>query len=149
MEATVEEQVQWVLSFVQRESANIWKENVLEDLKKEVLEYKLVEKFLAIIKKEFGEGDKESVKVVELKKMKQGGRIMEEFVQKFKRAVRGSGYEGRLLIEEFKREINRGIRRKLMETERPPTSIGQWYKRAIVLNRNRRESKRKEKRLKE
>ena len=124
MEATVEEQVQWVLSFVQRESANIWKENVLEDLKKEVLEYKSVEKFLTIIKKEFGRGDKESVKVAELKKMEQGGRIMEEFVQKFKRAVRGSGYEGRLLIEEFKREINRGIRRKLMETERPPTSIG-------------------------
>ena len=149
MEATVEEQVQWVLSFVQKESANIWKENVLEDLKKEVLEYKSVEKFLAIIKKEFGGGDKESVKVVELKKMEQEGRIMEEFVQKFKRAVRGSEYEGRPLIEEFKREINRGIRRKLMETERPPTSIGQWYKRAIVLNRNRRESKRKEKRLKE
>ena len=48
---------------------------------------------------------------------------MEEFVQKFKRAARGSGYEGRLLMEEFKRGMNRGIRRKLMEAENPPTSI--------------------------
>jgi len=42
---------------------------------------------------------------------------MEKFVQKFKRAVRGSRYKGRLLVEEFKRGINSMIRRKLMEVE--------------------------------
>jgi len=31
--------------------------------------------------------------------------------------ARGSGYKGRPLIEEFKRGINRTIRRKLMEAE--------------------------------
>ena len=46
-------------------------------------------------------------------------------MQEFKRAARESGYEGRPLIEEFKRGINRGIRRKLMESENPPTSIEQ------------------------
>ena len=34
---------------------------------------------------------------------------MDEFVQIFKRVARESGYEGRPLIEEFKREINGGI----------------------------------------
>jgi len=48
---------------------------------------------------------------------------MEEFVQKFKRVVRNSGYEGRALVEEFKRGTNRMIRRKLIETERSSTSI--------------------------
>jgi len=72
---------------------------------------------------------------------------MEEFVQEFKRAAHGSGYEGRPLVEEFKRGINRGIRRKLMEVENPPTSIEQWYKRATALDRNWRESKREEERL--
>jgi len=48
---------------------------------------------------------------------------MEEFVQEFRRVARGSGYEGRPLIEEFKREMNRIIRRKLMEAEKFPTSI--------------------------
>jgi len=52
---------------------------------------------------------------------------MEEYVQEFKRAVRGSGYERRPLIEEFKRSMNRGIQRKLMEAENPPISIEQWY----------------------
>jgi len=39
------------------------------------------------------------------------------------------------LIEEFKRRINRIIRRKLMEAERLPTSIEQWYKYATNLDR--------------
>jgi len=34
------------------------------------------------------------VKVVELRKLEQGGKTMEEFVQEFKRAVRGSRYKG-------------------------------------------------------
>jgi len=42
--------------------------------------------------------------------------------------VRGSRYEGRPLVEEFKRGINGTIRRKLMEAEKPPSSIEQWYK---------------------
>ena len=79
--------------------------------------------------------------------MEQGGRMMEEFVQEFKRAARGSGYEGRPLVEEFKRGMNGGIRRKLMEAENPPTTIEQWYQRATALNRNWRESRREEERL--
>ena len=73
---------------------------------------------------------------------------MEEFVQEFKRAARGSGYEGRPLVEEFKRGINGGIRRKLMEAENPPASIEQWYRRVTALDRNWRESRREEERLK-
>jgi len=36
--------------------ADIWKENVLEDLEAEEVEYKSAEDFLAEIKKEFGGG---------------------------------------------------------------------------------------------
>jgi len=51
------------------------------------------------------------------------------------------------LIEEFKRGINEIIRRKLMEAERLPTSIEQWYKYATNLDRHWRESRREEERL--
>jgi len=37
--------------------------------------------------------------------------------------VKVSGYEGRLLMEEFKREMNGVIRRKLLEVERLLRSI--------------------------
>ena len=48
---------------------------------------------------------------------------MEEFLQEFQRVVRNSEYERRVLVDEFKRELNRIIRKKLIEIERPLTSI--------------------------
>ena len=97
--------------------------------------FKSAGKFLLELKKEFGRGNEESVKVVDLKKIEQGGKMIEEFVQEFKRIARGSGYKGRVLIEEFKRGINGVIRRKLIEVERPSTSIEQWYNCAINLDK--------------
>jgi len=63
--------------------------------------------------------------VAELKRLEQGERIIEEFVQEFRRAVKGSSYEGRPLVEEFKRVMNGVIKQKLMEVEIPSTSIEQ------------------------
>ena len=120
---------------------------MMEKLELGEVEYESVEEFLTYLKKEFGGGEEELVKAAELRKLEQGGRTMEEFVQEFKQATRGSGYEGRPLVEEFKRGMNRGIRRKLMEVENLPTSIENWYRRAMALDRNWRESMREEERL--
>ena len=120
----------------------------MEDLEVGKLEFESVGEFLVEIKKEFGRGDEESVKVAELKRIEQEGRMMEEFIQDFKRIVRGSRYEGHPLIKEFKRGMNGVIRWKLMEAENQPGSIEQWFKRAIILDRNWRESRREEERLK-
>jgi len=73
-EVILEEQI---LLYVQGESANIWKENILETRK---LKYMIVEEFLADIKKEFEEGDNEIMKVTELKRIMQESRTIEEFV---------------------------------------------------------------------
>ena len=146
-EVMVEEQVFWILSHVQGGSADIWKENVIEELKVGEMEYETVEEFLIVLRKEFGGEEKEAVKVAELRKLEQGGRTMEEFVQEFKRAARESGYEGRPLVKESKRGMNGEIRRKLMKAENPPAFIKQWYKRATALSRNWRESRREEERL--
>ena len=93
-EAVVEEQIQWVLSYVHEGLVDVWKENMLEDLEGGLLEYEIVEEFLTDIRKEFRGGDKELVKVVELKRLEQRGKMMEKFVQE------------RPLVEEFKRGIN-------------------------------------------
>ena len=140
-EATVEKQVQWVLLYVQGGSADVWKENVMEELEVGEIKYQTAEEFLTSLKKKFRGGEEKLVKAAELRKLEQEGKTMEEFVQEFKRAARGSRYEGRLLIEEFKRGMNGGIRRKLMEAENQPASIEQWYKRATALDRNWRESR--------
>ena len=53
---------------------------MLEELEVEELEFEIVVEFLAEIKKDFGGGEEESVKVAELRKLEQGRKTMEEFV---------------------------------------------------------------------
>ena len=79
---------------------------MLKDLEGRLLEYKTAEEFLTDIKKEFEGGDEEGVKVTELKRFEQESKMMEEFVQEFRKVARDSGYKERLLIEEFKRRMN-------------------------------------------
>ena len=96
--------------------ADIWK-NTLKDLKRELLKYEIVGEFLADIRKEFKGGDEKLPKVAELKRLEQEEKTMEEFVQEFRRAARRSRYKERSLVEEFKRGMNRIIRRRLMKAE--------------------------------
>jgi len=119
----------------------------MEELEAGEIEYESAEEFLTSLKKEFGGEEEELVKAAELRKLEQGERTMEEFVQEFKRVARGSGYEERPLVEEFKRGMNGVIRRKLIEAENQPGSIEQWFRRAIAFDRNWRESRREEERL--
>ena len=105
--------------------ADIWKEKILENLEESLLEYETVGKFLADIREKFGEDNEEILKMAELKKLEQGEKIIGKFFQEFMRVVRGSRYKGRLLVKKFKKEINRMIHQKLIESERQPSSIKQ------------------------
>ena len=62
-EMTVEEQVQWMLTYVQGGPADVWKEIVIKDLEIRILEFETVGKFLEEIKKKFG-GEVEELKKV-------------------------------------------------------------------------------------
>ena len=73
---------------MQRGSADIQKKNDKKDLERELLNYKVIGKFSKNSKKKFGEGDNKTIKVAKLKRIEQGSKMMEEFVQKFKRAAR-------------------------------------------------------------
>jgi len=64
------------------------------------------------MKEEFGKFDEELRKVDELRLLEQKGQTCNEYVQVFKKVLRGSSYEGRPLIEEFKRGLNGNIRRR-------------------------------------
>ena len=76
----VEEQVQWVLSYIQKRAVDVWKKNIIEELEAEELEYESVEEFLISLKKKFGRGETESVKAAKLRKLEQKGKTIEEFV---------------------------------------------------------------------
>ena len=119
------------------------------DLENSSLRFLTIEEFLMDLKQEFGNKDDKSVKLVKLKKVKQGSKIIKKFVEKFKKVARDSSFERRPLIEEFKREINGVIQRKLIKSERSPRSIKQKYKRATNLDKYQRKSRQEKERLKE
>jgi len=122
-------QVAWVLSYVQGGIAEAWKDNLLDELAKGESKVKLAEQLFTKIRNNFGETSKEERKIEQLRTIKQGGRTCNEYVQEFKKVTRESSYEGRPLIEEFKRGLNRSIRRKLAEAEELLTTIREWQER--------------------
>ena len=133
--------ISWVLSYVQGGVVEIWKDNILDEITKGMSAVSTVEELFTKIRQEFGEFDKESRKVDELRVLEQGGKTVDEYIQEFKRAVRGSGYKGRALVEEFKRGLSGTIRRRLAEAEMPPTTIVQWQERVVQLDCNIRQSR--------
>ena len=96
---------------------------MLDKLAKKELEVKSVEQLFTKIRNNFGETSEEERKIEQLRTIEQRGKTYDEYVQEFKKVTRGSSYEGRPLIEEFKRGLNGSIRRKLAEAEEPPTTI--------------------------
>jgi len=144
---TATTQVAWVLSYVQGGIAEAWKDNLMDELAKGESEVETVEQLFSKIRNDFGETSEEERKIEQLRTIEQGGRTCDEYVQEFKKVARGSSYEGRPLIEEFKRGLNGTIRRKLAEAEEPPTTIGEWQERAVRLDRNQRQSRAEERML--
>jgi len=117
---------------------------LLDELAKEESEVELVEQLFTKIRNDFGEILKKERLIEQLRTIEQGRRTCDEYVQKFKKVTRRSGYKRRPLIEEFKRGLNGAIRRKLAEVEELLTTIGEWQERAIRLDRNQRQSRAKE-----
>ena len=97
----------------------------MENLKERNLEYETVGEFLADPKKKFGKWDNKIIKIAEFKKVEWENRMIEKFVQEFKKVVRRSGHKRRLLVGEFNRGMNRVIKWKLMKVERSPRDIKQ------------------------
>jgi len=118
-------QVAWVLSYVQGGVAEAWKDNLLDKLVKGESKVESAEQLFTKIRNNFGETSEEERKIEQLRTIEQGGRMCDEYVQEFKKVARGSGYEGRPLIEEFKKGLNGAIRRKLAKAEEPLTTIGE------------------------
>ena len=112
---------------------------MLDELAKRESEVELVEQLFTKIRNNFGETSEEERKIEQLRTIEQGGRTCDEYVQEFKKVARGSGYEERPLIKEFKRELNRSIRRnwQKQKNHQPPLemlSIDNEYPLVITLD---------------
>jgi len=90
------------------------------------------------MRNEFGETVEKKQKIKQLRTIEQEGRTCNEYIQEFKKIVQGNGYKKQPFIEEFKRGLNRTIRRKLAEAEIFPSIIEEWQERSVRLDKNQR-----------
>ena len=65
----IEEQVQWILMYIQGGSADVYKKNLLKEMEAREVQFALVRDFLAESKREFGEDNDELTQVAELKRL--------------------------------------------------------------------------------
>jgi len=113
-------QVAWVLSYVQGGVAEAWKDNLMDELAKGELEVETAEQLFSKIRNDFGETSEEERKIEQLRTIEQGNRMCDEYVQEFKKVARGSGYEGRPLIKEFKKRIEWSIEEEASRSRGTP-----------------------------
>jgi hypothetical protein len=134
----------WVLSFMQEGAVREWRDDVLQQLKDGDEPFADIDGFWSKLEDEFGDPDKQSTKVFRLRTIQQGENTADEHVQSFKKIARGSGYFGIALVQEFKRSLNRPLREKISNAEIPPTTIEQWYAKAMRMDRQWRQVKAEE-----
>jgi len=90
---------------------------LLDKLAKKESEVKTVEELFKKIWNKFRETTKEERKVEQSRTIEQEWRSWNEYVQEFKKVTRKSSYKERLFIEEFKKDLNEAIRKKLVKTK--------------------------------
>ena len=109
---TLEKQIQQILLYSNSSASKSSSIFSFQTLANSSCIYAIVGEFLVDLKK-FRGGDNQITKIAELKRIEQKSKTIEKFVQEFRRATRESSYEEKPLVECFKREINRVIRKKL------------------------------------
>lgn len=72
--------ISWVLSYVQEGVAEVWKENILEKIMQGISAVTIVEKLFTKMRSEFGEFDKQSRKVDELRILEQRDRTYNKYI---------------------------------------------------------------------
>ena len=63
--------------------------------------------------------------------------------QELKKVVKISSYKDRVLIEEFKQDMNGIISQKLMKAERPPRNINSMNKQPTLIDNGKRTSEKR------
>jgi len=140
-----EKQVRFIFSLMSRGEAGEWSEQYLKVLTDAQGEINLptLKTMLAKIAADFKQEDQVGNAMERLRNLKQGNQTIKELVTKFRLLVGQAGLDStsisgqRHLIEMFIDSLNDGIGAKLMYSESVPSTLNDWYKRAIQVDVNK------------
>ena len=83
----------------------------------------------------FGDTDKYITMTLRIRTIIQGDKTVDEHIQDFEKAALEVGYEGYLLIIEFKWSLYPVLKKYLSKIWPQPVTIGEWYNKTITINR--------------
>jgi len=127
--------IYWILSYMQTGSAKTWRDYIVALMYKGQQSFLTSDELLKEIDRKFRDTDKRTTQSLKIRTIQQGDRLADEHVQEFEKAALEAGYEGYLLVVEFKRSLNSGLKRRLTELRPMPVTIQQWYDEAITMDR--------------
>jgi len=126
--------IYWILSYMQTGSAKTWCNYVVALIYKEQQSFSTSDKLLKEIDQKFGDTDKRTTQSLKIRTIQQGDRSADKHVQEFEKAALEAGYEGYLLVVEFKCSLKAGLQRRLIELWPISMTIEQWYDEAIMMD---------------
>ena len=97
-------QVAWVLSYVQGEVAEAWKDNLMDELAKRESEVEIAEQLFSKIRNDFGETSEEERKIEQLRTIEQGNRTYDEYIQVFKKSLEEAAMKDDLSSKSLKED---------------------------------------------
>ena len=107
--------IYWILSYMTVSVAKTWRDYVVSLMYRNQHSFSSSDELLQEIDWKFKDMDKRTTQSVRICTMQQGDKPTDEHIQDFEKATLEAGYDGYLLVVEFKQSLNQGLCRCLTE----------------------------------
>ena len=141
----------FALSYMNDGEALAWKEQLVDKVMDDAtrhptneLNFGTFQKFLDDLKKVFAPYDAPGDALEEMKTMRMGNTPVDEHIAKFKILVSKSTLDSKspAVPDMFRETLNVPLQRRLLQLEKPPTTIDEWYDWTSKLDNNFRKMQR-------
>ena len=143
---TDEDKVAFMLSFMTEKEALKWKQTYLQSITnwEGEIQFPTIKKFIEYLNIYFKPTNQTRDAAHQLKMLKQGKRTAEEVIMEFRLLISEAGYSSSTpsdnlhLIEKLQDALNPSLTRKILLSEKVPTTIEDWALKAIDIDSNYR-----------
>ncbi|PPQ94947.1 hypothetical protein CVT25_003955 [Psilocybe cyanescens] len=139
--------IEFILSYMQEGNAVIWKQQFVQNklnLDRGDIDLPTYKEFIDKFQKAFKPEEEDIDALDKLNMLRQKNLTTEQLVTKFKLLVGEAGMSNdsdtvnKLLIEAFKKALNPALVQKIIQSEKRPTKIEEWYDKAMSFDRSYR-----------
>ena len=139
---TDEDKIAFILSHMNEKEALRWKQTYIRSLVKKEGEivFPTIREFVKLLAHYFKPANQVKDATHQLNLLRQGKRTAEEIITEFRLLVSQAGYSAETptdhlhLIEKLQKVLNPSLVKKIMLSDKPPTTIEDWAERAIIID---------------